>query len=160
VEHTRRISRVWLKADSLKLPGKSANIGETLLWVFLQGRHHYLLDFNGHRWEIQSQGWRRFRGMLECNLCKRSLKRSIPAEPFIDNHPQCVLIAGRTRVASDLLGSHVEDRTRDMLRVLGEGTMRRQCNSKIAEKHLLPGSQQHVFWLHVAVNEPLVMRIL
>src|SRR5579859_7076267 len=98
--------------------------------------------------------------MLEGDLCKCSLKRAVPTEPFIDDDPQCVLIAGGTRMALDLLGSHVQDRPRDVLRVLREGTMCGQRNTKIAEQHLLPRSHQHVFWLHVTVNESLVMSIL
>jgi len=160
VERTRRNSRVRLQADSLKLPGKSAHCRETLLRVFLQRCHHYLLDFNRQRWEIQAHGRRWFHGMLERNLRKRPLKWAIPAEPFVDDHPQCILIAGRARISLDLLGSHICDRARDILRVLRKGTMRGQCNPKIAEKYFLPGSQQHIFWLHITVNKPLVMSIL
>src|SRR5262249_53937731 len=143
LELTHRNRYIQLQADSLKLPGKSAHSRETLLRVFLQRCHHYLLDFNRERRKIQAHGRRWFRGMLERNLCKRSLKWAISAEPFIDDHPQCILIAGRARMALDLLRSHICDRARDILRVLREGTVRGQCNPKIAEKYLLPGSQQH-----------------
>src|SRR5437868_6414404 len=98
--------------------------------------------------------------MLGGNLGKRSRKGSLSGEPFIDDHPKSVLIGGGTRMRLDLLRSHIRDGTD---RILGRLIARTLCDdgdAKVTEHHLTVFSHQHVFWLHVAMDQLVFMRIM
>src|SRR5437764_1194610 len=97
--------------------------------------------------------------MLRDQLARRPLKRALATQPFVDDYPQCILVACWTWVSLDLLGSHVRQGARCPLgtniergRAMGDGG-----NAKVREQHLLSSSQQHIFWLDIAVNELLLV---
>ena len=57
--------------------------------------------------------------MLDGNLCKRPVKRTISAQPFIDDYAQGILVACLVWMRLDLLGCHVGDGPCCILGLLG-----------------------------------------
>ncbi len=98
--------------------------------------------------------------MLAGNLVKRSLERALTNQPFIGDHSQRILIAGRARMPLNLLRSHISCRACYRLRALLARRLYKRRNPKITQQHLATAADQHILWLHIAVNQPLVMRVL
>src|SRR5438874_2118947 len=98
--------------------------------------------------------------MLGRHFEKRAAKREITAEPLIDNDPERILVTGTMRMRLDLFGSHIGDRACHLLSALVERTMDHHCQAKVAEQYLILSPQQHIAWLHIAVDEPSVVCIL
>src|SRR5579875_1092278 len=73
------------------------NALEALLWIFFQGLHHHLLDFQRECRKLLAQRWRLICYLLSTYLSKSSLKGTNAAQPFIGNHRQRILITGRLR---------------------------------------------------------------
>ena len=51
-------------------------------------------------------------------------------------------------------------RPRKALRALVGRGLRHRGNAEVAQQHFLVAPQEHIFWLDVAVNEPLIVGIL
>ncbi len=98
--------------------------------------------------------------MFDCDLCVGALKGTLSAEPFVRNDAKRILIASRAWMGLDLLWCHICNGASDVLRILVLRALRDQGNAKIAQQYFLIATQQHIFWLHIAVNQPLVMCIL
>src|SRR5215470_1379666 len=83
------------------------------------------------------------------------LERAVPSEPFINHYTECVLVAGRTWLALELLGRHVGHGTRHFLCALGYRTLGNQDEAKIAEQDLAVTAKQHVLRLDIPMYQLL-----
>src|SRR5882762_1553839 len=91
---------------------------KALLGVFGQCPHDYLLHFRcDPRHLLTEQLWRHH-GLFGRYLDKGALKGTLSTEPFIDNHTQGILVAGRTRMAVYLLWGHVSNGPSHLLLML------------------------------------------
>src|SRR6266516_4412386 len=139
---------------------KSLNTQEALLRVFSDRPLHYFLNSWGNRRYLFAQlSWRR-KQMLACYLSKRSMKRTVSCEPFINNDTQRVLITGRNGLAMKLLRSHVGNCTNHLLRILVARTLRDKGYAEITEQHFIVLTYQHIFRLDIAMNELFIMCVL
>ena len=60
----------------------------------------------------------------------------------------------------NLFGSHICYGAYDILRVLVTRTLRYRSDAEVTQHDLLLSAQQHIFWLDIAVDHPLLMRIV
>src|SRR5258708_6323185 len=98
--------------------------------------------------------------MLHSNLCKGAIKGTLATEPFIDDNAQRVLITCWAGMRFDLLGSHVGNGSSHIVWLLEARALGYQGNAKVAEHHLVVWPEQHVFWLDVSMNNPVLMSVL
>ena len=98
--------------------------------------------------------------MLHHHLAERAFKRAASTQPFVDHHPQGVLVTGCTRVPLDLLRSHIGQCAHRLLRAQRGTAVRQGGQPKVREQHLLLPSQQHILRLDIAVDEFLLVGIL
>ena len=78
--------------------------------------------------------------MLRADLGERAMKWPISAKPFINDHRQGVLIAGRAGPSLNLFGRHVANRPGD-IGVLVTGTLGYERDAKIAQQDVVASSQ-------------------
>ena len=64
---------------------------------------------------------------------KRPGKETLPAQPFIDNSSQCILIAGWTCSALQLFRRHISHSARNSLELVA-GTLDNYCQPKITQQ--------------------------
>src|SRR5205807_3039376 len=133
---------------------------EALLRIFCKRDLHYLLNSGRNRWSLLSQGWWWSKHVLSTQLRKRPTKRAISTHPFINNNPQCILIARWTWLPLDLFGRHICNGTHNILRTLVTRTLSDQGNAKVTEQNIIVSPQEHVLWFHVTVNELFIMCML
>src|SRR6266852_21377 len=98
--------------------------------------------------------------MLGTQFGERAMKWTISTEPFIDNDAQGIVVAGGAGFALDLFGRHIRDRADHVLRALVARTLRDESEAEVAEQDIVVSSQQHVFRLHIAVDQLFMMRML
>ena len=79
--------------------------------------------------------------VLRCDLCCCTMEGRRAAEPFVEDHPHCVLVAGRTWLALDLLRCHIGDRADDLLRVQRTRTVSHYSDAKVAEQDVVVPAQ-------------------
>src|SRR5437588_11550705 len=97
--------------------------------------------------------------MLCSYFYERPRKEALPAQPFIDNRRQRILVASRGCYALKLLWCHIGYSARDSLEPI-TGTLDNHCKSKITEQNCILVTEQHVFWFHIPMDEFSVMCIL
>src|SRR5438128_2031232 len=100
--------------------------------------------------------------MLTVEFESVSLKGASSTESLIDHNPKGVLIAGRTRMALDLLRSHVIGRSTNTLRALqGSGSGLSNCgDAKVTDQYLTLLPNQEILRFDIAVDHTFVMGIL
>src|SRR5437868_1576683 len=98
--------------------------------------------------------------MLGTQLSKGPMEGTITSQPLVDYNGQGILIAGRARSPLDLLRGHIGHGTDDILCALVTRTLCYQCDAEIAHQYLILSPQQHVFWLHIAMHQLLIVGIL
>src|SRR6266436_9575333 len=82
------------------------------------------------------------------------------AEPFVYHDAQSILVTGRLGLASNLLGCHVDECTRSFLLFPGVGAMDKGGYPEITKQDLIVWSQQDILRLDIAMDAPVIMRIL
>src|SRR6266571_6801955 len=100
--------------------------------------------------------------MLTIEFESVSLKGAFSTEPLIDHNPKGVLITGRTRMALDLLRSHVIGRSTNTLCALqGSGSGLSNCgDAKVTDQDLTLLPNQEILRFDIAVDHTLVMGVL
>src|SRR5436309_2671830 len=99
--------------------------------------------------------------MLAGYLGKRPLKRTLTAQPFVDDYAQGVLITGRNSSTLQLFRCHIRNSASYLLpTLLVARTLGNDSNTKITEQDIVAAPQQHVLRLDVSMNNPLIMCIL
>ena len=100
--------------------------------------------------------------MLTDDLNEGPLEGTLSTEPFVDDDPQGILVAGRSWFAPDLFGSHIGDGACHslLLRPLRDGAVDDSGDAKVTEPDFVVFIQQHVLWLDVAMDQLAVMGIL
>src|SRR2546425_8536696 len=88
------------------------------------------------------------------------MKGTIPTQPFIDDDTQGILIARGAWMRLDLLGSHICNRSSQVLRLLVAGTLSYQGYAKVTEQDFIVSPEQHILRLDVPVDQLLIMGIL
>src|SRR6266566_3708902 len=97
------------------------------------------------------------RAMLIDKLRSRLLQGKVSAQPLVDHHGKRVLVAGRADMTANLFGRHVVKRAKTLLHLDVLRTSSEQCQTKIAEEHLMFGSYEHVFGFEIAVEQVLIV---
>src|SRR6266853_1873165 len=107
------------------------------------------------------QGRRRLPELLCGDLIKRAPKRRLTAEPFVNDHAESILVTGWAWLALNLFRSQVEYGSRHRFRhLLCASDERLRCEhgqAEVTEQHLITGTQQHILWLDITVDQVLVM---
>ena len=102
--------------------------------------------------------------MLHSNLDRRTSEWPLSTEPFVDDHPQGILITRRLGFPLQLLRSQVERGSCDLLRqrtgAVGLRMGSQYRHAKITEQDLAPRAKQHIPRLDIAVDKMLLMGIL
>ncbi len=98
--------------------------------------------------------------MLAVNFDKCTTKGSFSANPFVDHNAKSVLVAGRARLALQLLRSHVINGSGLILYIHGMGCMGDAGNAKVGQQDFVVLTQEHVIRFDVAVDDAFLMRIL
>src|SRR5260370_41831886 len=98
--------------------------------------------------------------MLSCYLNKRSPKRALSAQPFIDHDPHRRLIAGWPGLSVDLLRGHVRKSASHLFGRLRARTLSKQNKAKIAQQNKFIVSYQQILSIDIATNQPSIMSIL
>lgn len=155
----RRTSRADL-AGLFQGTRKGLHTAKALLVVFGQCCHYHLLNFRRDRGYLPSQGWWRSRQVLRNYFPGHTAKGSLTAEPFIGHDPQGILIAGRARLALELLRCHVGQSPTRSLCIERARTMRKGADAKVTEPHLVVWPQQDVLRLDIPMDQPLVVGML
>ena len=94
---------------------KAEHVHVALHRVFGQGLEDDLLDRGRDLWLLLLQrGWFS-KPVLDGEFCRRSAKGTASTEPFIGQHCQGILVAGRTRLPAHLFGSHVGQGAKPLL---------------------------------------------
>src|SRR5439155_20926746 len=81
---------------------------EALLWFFCQGFKHDRFNRKGKLWTQSVEWWRISIYMMLPDFPYIAVKREISAEPLVDHDRKCVLIAGITGFALQLLRSDIQ----------------------------------------------------
>src|SRR5947207_572980 len=89
--------------------------------------------------------------MAGSNFHRRSLKRKSTSEPLVDHDAQGILIGGCTGMSLDLLRCHIRQRPGDLLGA-DTSTLEKKGDPKITEQDLVLPSDQHIFWLDIAMD--------
>src|SRR2546428_8081315 len=99
--------------------------------------------------------------MLGDNLVKRAQKGRLSAEPFVNEHTESILVTGWARLALNLLRGQVEDGSCHWLgHLLCACDERLRCKhgqAEVTEQHLVTGTEQHILWLDIPVDQALLM---
>src|SRR5579859_1608039 len=95
-----------------------------------------------------------------CGHKRSSLEGGFARKPFINNHTQAILIAGRSRSPLKLLRCHINDRSTDSHFVIRIRIASSHSNPKITEQDLVMAPQQYIFRLNIAMDKLMVMRKL
>src|SRR5579872_4861391 len=98
--------------------------------------------------------------MLGKDFGVRAFEWTSTAEPFVDDNPEGILIAGKTCLSLNLFWSHVGNRAKWNLRAHGRGAMGSSNDAKITEQDIVALSDKHIFRLDIAVNELVIVGIL
>src|SRR5205085_11985863 len=113
---------------------------KTLPGVFGKRCHDYSLNIRRDGGYLLAQRRWGSKQMLSTQFFKRSMKRQLSAQPFIDNNCQGILVTGWKRLALDLLRCHVRHGANNILRTLIVGGLGGKGNAKIAQQHLIASS--------------------
>ncbi len=99
--------------------------------------------------------------MLQSDLTGGAGEWPPSGEPLVDDDAQGILIARGSRLACQLLGSHIGQCATDpLLDRERSRTVRHGDAAKVTEQDLLAGTHQHVLWLDIAVNQVHAVRVL
>jgi hypothetical protein len=88
------------------------------------------------------------------------MKGSVSGQPFVNDHPECILIAGQARFALQLLRSQVGQRPGHLLGALKRRALGDEHKAKITQEHFVLAPQQHILWFHISMDELAIMSIL
>src|SRR5690242_20570634 len=97
--------------------------------------------------------------MLVCQTHPCPFKGAHPAEPFIRQDGQSILITGKNRLTKKLFGCHIRERASPLLGSDSVGWWGMQRDSEIAE-HGVFGPLQDILWLDIAMDNAFIMGIL
>src|SRR5258708_35990052 len=89
-----------------------------------------------------------------------SLEGALAAQPFVDDNPQGILVAGRTWFALVLLRRHIGRSASLILCALERSTVEDDGNPKITEQKLIVESDEHILRLDVAMDHFVAMGVL
>src|SRR5262249_47725578 len=98
-------------AGPAELVSENLDVGKALAGIFLQTAHDYLLDIGRAAYSSTAWGWRHDKEVLVNNFMKCAIKRPAPAEPFVNDYPKRVLIAGPAWSPLKLLRRGIEYRS-------------------------------------------------
>jgi hypothetical protein len=144
----------------LKGSGQGVYAGKAVFRGFCQGGQHDLLDGWRQRRNLIAERGRRNERVLDGYFLKRSGEGGRAGQPFVEDNPQRVLIAGRARLRLKMLRGHVSHGPRHLFQFCRLGAVRQQRDAKVAEQQPIVPPQQHIFWLHISMDQLLVMRML
>src|SRR5579871_1564870 len=98
--------------------------------------------------------------MLAGDLYIGALKRALSRQPFIDDDPQRILVAGEVGASLELFRGHIGDSPYNLLALLRGRTLDDQRDAKVAEQNLVVFADQHILRFHIAMDQILIMRVL